>query len=392
MGKLCLEISCILRNFANRKPMNLLKNMTKAISILSFIIGMIMFGCNAKADNSAITVVAPEEFQSMLNNDSSAYLLDVRKPEEFNAGHLRDAHLLNWLDTADFKHGAEGLDKSKTIYVYCRSGRRSNEAANYLADKGFRVVDMEGGILAWEQKNLPVVSGSDEATSMIEAQGIGHESFTTRSGKDLKIHLIKHASLIVEVDGKLVYIDPTGMFGHDFSKLPKANAVMVTHEHHDHFDTEAINAVATPSTRFVVSRRVAELAGKGDAIAPGDTTDLFGFTVTATPAYNTTEDHLQFHPKERKDVGFIFDIDGVRIYVAGDTEDIPEMADMGDIDIAFLPVNQPFTMTPTQAIHAIEMLQPRIVYPYHYVETDLTPIVDAFKDNDRIDVRIRNLQ
>lgn len=98
----------------------------------------------------------------MLNNDSTAYLLDVRKPEEYSAGHIRDAHLLNWLDSVGFKHGTEGLDKSKTIYVYCRSGRRSNEAANYLADKGFRVVDMEGGILAWEQKNLPIVTGSDE--------------------------------------------------------------------------------------------------------------------------------------------------------------------------------------------------------------------------------------
>ena len=271
------------------------------------------------------------------------------------------------------------LEKNKSIYIYCRCGRRSNEAANYLAEQGYKVVDMDGGILSWSAKNLPMVSESDGATSRIESQGIGHDSFTTQSGKNVKIHFIKHASLILEIDGKIVYIDPTGMFGHDFSKLPKADAVMVTHEHHDHFDPKAIEAVVRPDTRLICNSRVAELAGKGEIMEPGDSTELYGIQVSATPAYNISEGHLQFHPKERKDVGFIYDIDGLKIYVAGDTEDIPEMANLKDIDIAFIPVNQPFTMTPQQAIHAIKMIQPRIVYPYHYGDTDLTPIVEAFK-------------
>lgn len=366
--------------------------MIKTISILNFIIGLIMIGCNAKADDSAITVVAPEEFKSMLNNDSSAYLLDVRKPEEYEAGHLRKAHLLNWLDSVGFKHGAEGLDKSKTVYVYCRSGRRSNEAANYLADHGYKTVDMAGGILAWSEAGLPVVAEEDPVSAQIEAQGISHDSLTTPAGRIMKIHFIKHASLILEVDGKVIYIDPTAMFGNDFSKLPKADAVMVTHEHHDHFDPATIEKVSTADTRLIGNGRVVELAGKGEAMAPGDSKELIDFNVSATPAYNTSEGHLQYHPKERKDVGYIFDIDGLKIYVAGDTEDIPEMATFGDIDIAFVPVNQPFTMTPAQAIHAIELLQPKIAYPYHYGETDLTPISEAFKNNDKTEVRIRPLQ
>lgn len=350
-----------------------------------------MTACNAKASNPDVEVVSPEKFQSMENGDPKGYLLDVRQPDEYAAGHLKGAHLLNWLDQDSFMKEADSIDKGKTIYVYCRSGRRSNEAAGYLAGQGYKVIDMDGGILAWEKDGLPVVT-DDSATKRIESQGITHDSFTTPSGREVKIHFIKHASLILDIAGQIIYIDPTAMFGNDFSKLPKADAVMVTHEHHDHYDPKAIEAVSTPDTRFICNGRVAELAGKGEVMTPGDTISLPGISITATPAYNTTQGHLQFHPRERKDVGFIYDIDGLRIYVAGDTEDIPELAELKDIDIAFLPVNQPYTMTPAQAVHAIEMVRPKIAYPYHYGETDLSPIVEAFSDNDSIDIRIRELQ
>lgn len=350
-----------------------------------------MTACNAKASNPDVEVVSPEKFQSMENGDPKGYLLDVRQPDEYAAGHLKGAHLLNWLDQDSFRKGADNIDKSKTIYVYCRSGRRSNEAAGYLAGQGYKVIDMDGGILAWEKDGLPIVT-DDSATKQIESQGITHDSFTTPSGREVKIHFIKHASLILDISGQIIYIDPTAMFGNDFSKLPKADAVMVTHEHHDHYDPKAIEAVSTPDTRFICNGRVAELAGKGEVMTPGDTISLPGISITATPAYNTTQGHLQFHPRERKDVGFIYDIDGLRIYVAGDTEDIPELTELKDIDIAFLPVNQPYTMTPAQAVHAIEMVRPKIAYPYHYGETDLSPIVEAFSDNDSIDIRIRELQ
>lgn len=117
-----------------------------------------MTACSTKATNPNLEVVSPELFQAKLTDDSSAYLLDVRKPDEFAAGHLSGAHLLNWLEPDSFKNGAKDLDKSKTIYVYCRSGRRSNEAANYLAGQGYKVVDMDGGILAWAKSGLPVTT------------------------------------------------------------------------------------------------------------------------------------------------------------------------------------------------------------------------------------------
>lgn len=223
--------------------------------------------------------------------------------------------------------------------------------------------------------------------------GYKSDSFTTPKGRNVNIVFIKHGSIVLDVDGYLVYIDPVTMFGNDFAKLPKADMILVTHEHHDHFDPKAIEELSGDDTTLTGSVRINELYGKGNVIEPGQTEDIKNedFTITATPAYNITPDHLQFHPKDRKDVGFVFDIDGMRIYVAGDTEDIPEMADLKDIDVAFLPVNQPYTMTPQQAIHAVEMIKPKIFYPYHYGQTDLSPIVEKFKDSD-VEVRVRSLE
>lgn len=128
----------------------------KFLKIFSLIASLFMTACSVKATNPNVEVVSPEVFQTKLAEDSAAYLLDVRKPDEFAAGHLAGAHLLNWLDPETFKEDAKNLDKEKTIYVYCRSGRRSNAAASYLAEQGYKVVDMDGGILAWEKAGLPV--------------------------------------------------------------------------------------------------------------------------------------------------------------------------------------------------------------------------------------------
>lgn len=235
-----------------------------------------------------------------------------------------------------------------------------------------------------------------DKSSIIEqfaAAGYKYDSFTTPKGRPVDIIFIKHGSIILNIDGYCVYIDPVTMFGNDFTILPKADMLFVTHEHHDHFDPEAIAQLSSDSTRLVMSQRVTELYGKGEALLPGDdiSVEPANFTVTATHAYNITPEHLQFHPKERKDIGFIFDIDGLRIYVAGDTENIPEMANLRDVDIAFLPVNQPYTMTASQAVDAAEMFLPSILYPYHYGDTDLTPLVEKLRGT-QIEVRVRDLQ
>lgn len=224
-------------------------------------------------------------------------------------------------------------------------------------------------------------------------EGYQYDSFTTSRGRNVSLIFIKHGSIAIDIDGYLIYIDPVTIYGNDFAKLPKADLIMITHEHHDHFDTKAIEELTSDDTRLIGSRRITELYGQGETMLPGQTIELKDeeISITATPAYNITPGHLDFHPKARQDDGFVFDIDGLRVYVAGDTENIPEMADLKDIDIAFLPVNQPYTMTPTQAIEAVKVIKPKVFYPYHFGTTDLSSIPEALKESS-VDVRIRNLQ
>ena len=126
-------------------------------------------------------------------------------------------------------------------------------------------------------------------------------------------------------------------------------------------------------------------------MANGETLQLADdITVEAVPAYNTTEDHTQFHPKGR-DNGYILTLDGLRIYIAGDTEDIPEMSEIKDIDIAFLPCNQPYTMTVEQLVNAARTIKPKVLFPYHYSKTDVSGIPSQLK-NDGIYVRIRHFE
>lgn len=134
----------------------------RIIKIITLLTYLFMTACNAKTVSPEIEIVPPAEFKSRLEKDTNAYLLDVRRPDEFAAGHLKGAHFLNWLDEKTFKKDAVNLDKSKTIYLYCRSGRRSNEAAVYLADKGYKVVDMDGGILAWTENKFPIVADNPD--------------------------------------------------------------------------------------------------------------------------------------------------------------------------------------------------------------------------------------
>ena len=140
----------------------------KILKIVSLIALIVMTACGTKASNPNIEVVSPEVFQEKLSQDHDSYLLDVRTPDEYQAGHLEGAHLLDWLNQKDFKKESGNIDKTKTVYVYCRSGRRSNEAANYLANEGYKVVDMKGGILAWTDDKMPVVTGTDSSVQKAE--------------------------------------------------------------------------------------------------------------------------------------------------------------------------------------------------------------------------------
>lgn len=216
------------------------------------------------------------------------------------------------------------------------------------------------------------------------------DTLKTRHGKELVITFVKHGSIVFSFEGKSIQIDPVSMFG-DYSRMPKADVILVTHEHPDHFDPKTINLLEKKETRIITNRNCREKLGKGTAMKNGDVnTSIPYMRIEAVPAYNTTPGREIYHPKGR-DNGFVLTFDGLRIYVAGDTEDIPEMKRLHSIDVAFLPVNQPYTMTTTQAVRAAKVIRPRILYPYHYGETNVEEIRKGLKGS-RTEVRIRQLQ
>ena len=216
-------------------------------------------------------------------------------------------------------------------------------------------------------------------------------TFKTKGGKEVVITAIKHASLRIQYDGLEIQVDPVVKFAPetDYAKFPKADIILVTHEHFDHFDRDAIAALKKDSTQVIANPAVQKMLGFGTAMANGESRTIGKvLTLDAVPAYNTTAGRTQFHPKGR-DNGYVLTLDGLRIYIAGDTEDIPEMAKLKDIDVAFLPCNQPYTMTPEQVAKAAKIIKPKVLFPYHYSETPIKRVAELLADTS-IDVRIRN--
>ncbi len=212
------------------------------------------------------------------------------------------------------------------------------------------------------------------------------DTITTKNGP-LLIHFFGHASLLFEFQKKNIYVDPVSSYV-DAEHSPKADIILCTHEHFDHYDPKTISSLSNPATIFIHNPAITDKSGKEIVLANGQSKTVEGITIEAVPAYNTTKDHLQFHPKGR-DNGYILTFGNIRIYIAGDTEDIPEMKNLQDIDIAFLPMNQPYTMTPEQVINAVKMFGPKILYPYHFGNTDTGQLQKLFKTVKGIELRIR---
>ena len=212
--------------------------------------------------------------------------------------------------------------------------------------------------------------------------------FQTSRGP-LEIAFIGHGTLMLTWDGMVVHVDPVGQYA-DYSKLPKADLVLITHEHGDHLDAKALGLISKPKTKFILNQSSAEKFGKGETMKNGDELEFNGVQIEAVPAYNTTPDRTKFHPKGR-DNGYVLTFADKTVYIAGDTEDIPELEDLEGVDIAFIPVNQPYTMTPAQAANAARMLKPKILYPYHYGNTKIQELADLLKSDPGIEVRIRKM-
>ena len=213
------------------------------------------------------------------------------------------------------------------------------------------------------------------------------------NGVKLKLTFFAHASLAIEYEGRMIYVDPV-VGNADYSKLPKADMILVTHSHYDHFDMAAIEQLQSPDTRILLDKTSAEgFQGNCFTMLPKAVAEPFeDIKVEAVAAYNTSDHQLQFHPKEREDCGYVVTLGGkVRIYVSGDTEPTDEMRELQGIDIAFVCVNQPYTMTPEQATEAVKAFKPQIYYPYHYGQVDEPTDVEALAKmlEGVCDVRIR---
>lgn len=214
----------------------------------------------------------------------------------------------------------------------------------------------------------------------------------TKTG-DLKITFIGHGTLMFEYKGKVVHVDPYGRLA-DYSKLPKADLILVTHEHGDHLDTKAIRIIRQEKTKVVLTKPCTKKVSGGIVMKNGDVRTVGELKIEAVPAYNIVHKRSSgepFHPKGRGN-GYVVTFGKTRVYVAGDTENIPEMKKLKKIDIAFLPMNVPYTMTPEMAADAAKAFGPKILYPYHYGQTDPNKLVNLLKDSKKTEVRIRKMR
>lgn len=220
------------------------------------------------------------------------------------------------------------------------------------------------------------------------------DNITTRNGSSVKLIFFGHASIAIETEGKYIYVDPIGEYA-NYAKLPKADVILITHAHTDHLDAKAIEQLSKGTTTIICDSLSKEKIQKGHIVKPGDNLTLLQtIPMEVIAAYNTTQGHLQFHPKANHNCGYLLTIGGSRIYIAGDTEVTAEMKALENIDIAFLPVNQPYTMTVDQAVEAVKAIRPTLFYPYHYggVENK-TDIARLQKEATQYtEVRIRPLE
>ncbi len=217
------------------------------------------------------------------------------------------------------------------------------------------------------------------------------DTFPTSAG-DLEITFIGHGTLLLAFQDKVIHVDPWSNLA-DYRQLPRADIILLTHEHTDHLDTGAIDLIKKEGTSLVVTELCAEKIGEGRVMKNGDTLNVQGIQIEAVPAYNIQhkrDNGQPFHPKGTGN-GYILNFGEMRVYIAGDTENIPEMSNIKNIDIAFLPMNLPYTMTTQMVAEAAKRIKPKVLYPYHFGNTVTSQLIELLKDEQVIEIRIRKM-
>jgi L-ascorbate metabolism protein UlaG (beta-lactamase superfamily) len=210
---------------------------------------------------------------------------------------------------------------------------------------------------------------------------------------DLEITFIGHGTLMLTFGGKVVHVDPWSQLA-DYGKLPKADLVLITHEHRDHLDLKALDAIRKKETVILSTDIVAKQVKDALVMKNGDVMASQGFTIEAVAAYNLVQMRspgTPYHPKGDGN-GYVITFADRRVYIAGDSENIPEMKSLRNIDVAFLPMNLPYTMTPEMVADAAKSFRPAILYPYHFGDTDTQKLATLMKGEKGIEVRIRDLK
>jgi L-ascorbate metabolism protein UlaG (beta-lactamase superfamily) len=217
------------------------------------------------------------------------------------------------------------------------------------------------------------------------------DKISTSAG-EVDLYFIGHASLVFSLNNYFIYIDPVRSSG-SYNNLPKGDLILVTHEHGDHLDTALVSTLRKNGTILICNAMSARNISWARVMKPGDSNHINGITIEAVQAYNIKNvrpDGQPYHPKDNGN-GYILTIGDKKFYIAGDTENTPEMKALKNIDVAFLPMNLPYTMTPEMVADAARAFKPKILYPYHYGSTNTNEIINLLKDSG-IEVRIRNLK
>jgi len=211
------------------------------------------------------------------------------------------------------------------------------------------------------------------------------EEFSTSAGA-LRLTPIQHASLMIQAGGKVLYVDPAQG---SYDGLPQADYILITHIHGDHMVPALVDKLKKPATQILAPKAVAEKVAGVTVISNGETKTVGDFKVEAIPMYNVPKPGGQVYHEKGSGNGYILTYGGKRFYIAGDTEEIPEMKALRGIDVAFICMNMPFTMTPQEAAEAVRAFHPAIVYPYHSRGSDTNAFAKALEGTG-IEVRLRD--
>ncbi|HTG43303.1 MAG TPA: MBL fold metallo-hydrolase [Verrucomicrobiae bacterium] len=268
---------------------------------------------------------------------------------------------------------------NRGILVAIRRNFRQNDFMEKIGLRGFR-----RRVLAF----FVLITAFAFAFIGLAAAGPGIEKIPAAGG-DIQLHPINHASFILEWNGKTIFVDPVGG-AEKFKGTP--TLILVTDIHGDHLNAGTLKAVARENTiiiapEAVASQLPAELKSQVTVMANGERKEVQGISIEALPMYNLTPDRLKYHSKGRGN-GYVLTLGGKRVYISGDTEDIPEMRALKNIDLAFVCMNLPYTMTVEQAASAVKEFKPKIVYPYHFRGSDTEKFKQLVGNASGVEVRL----